>query len=316
LILNVKKPLNLLNHSRLCRVFDGFLLKTNDWTQNKIRLALCAYSSYLVCMFYSYRIFRLYLFVLMCIPAVYGQRVSSLRPDISVDSILKLKPGASKLALDPISKHLFYATSDGKIYEVFEEIQKDSLRFTANEHGLSRLQGICFLDSIMYLAGNIWYTTTGIGMIMKGELQDNGARLWTTILVTEAYPTSSSTGDHGFTGITIDPNHHFIYFSGGSRTSFGEVETNNGNYLGMREQALTSKIYRIPIDAENLFWPNDSTFLANSGYVYAEGTRNAYDMAWNAQNHLFAVDNAGDRDDPEELNWIKEGEHYLSLIHI
>jgi hypothetical protein len=244
------------------------------------------------------------------ISAVYGQRVTSLRPDISVDSILKVKPGASKIALDPITKHLFYTSSNGNIYEVFEDSQTDSLRFTANDHGLSRLQGLCFLDSTMYLSGNIWYSTTGIGMIMKGTMQANGTRIWITMVVTEAYPTSSSTGDHGFTGITVNPNKQFLFFSGGSRTSFGEVESNNGNFPGMREQALTSKIYRIPIDAENLYWPNDSTFLANSGYVYAEGTRNAYDMAWNAQNHLFAVDNAGERDDPEELNWIQEGKHY------
>jgi hypothetical protein len=261
-------------------------------------------------MFYFDRILRFSIFVLVCISAVYGQRVTSLRPDISVDSVLKVKFGASKLALDPISKHLFYTTSDGKIYEVFEASQTDSLRFTANDHGLSRLQGLCFLDSTMYLAGNIWYSTTGIGMIMKGKLQEDGSRIWTTIVLTEAYPTSSSTGDHGFTAIHVDPSKQFLFFSGGSRTSFGEVETNNGNYPGMREQALTSKIFRVPIDAENLYWPNDSSFLANSGYVFAEGTRNAYDMAWNAQNHLFAVDNAGDRDDPEELNWIQEGKHY------
>jgi hypothetical protein len=261
-------------------------------------------------MFYFDRILRFSIFVLVCISAVYGQRVTSLRPDISVDSVLKVKFGASKLALDPISKHLFYTTSIGKIYEVFEASQTDSLRFTANDHGLSRLQGLCFLDSTMYLAGNIWYSTTGIGMIMKGKLQEDGSRIWTTIVLTEAYPTSSSTGDHGFTAIHVDPSKQFLFFSGGSRTSFGEVETNNGNYPGMREQALTSKIYRVPIDAENLYWPNDSSFLANSGYVFAEGTRNAYDMAWNAQNHLFAVDNAGDRDDPEELNWIQEGKHY------
>ena len=246
----------------------------------------------------------------MCNPTVFGQRVSSLRPDLTVDSILKVKPGASKLALDPITKHLFYSSSNGNIYEVFESIGSDSLRFTANQHGLSRLQGLCFLDSTIFLAGNIWYSTTGIGMVVKGKLQADGSRLWTTLVVTEAYPTSSSTGDHGFTGITVDPNQEYLYFSGGSRTSFGEVESNGGNFPGMREQALTSKIYRIPIDAENLYWPNDSTFLANSGYVYSEGTRNAYDMAWNAQHHLFAVDNAGERDDPEELNWIQEGNHY------
>jgi len=261
-------------------------------------------------MFYILRFFSICLLIQTGISAVYGQRVTSLRPDISLDSILKVKPGASKLALDPITKHLFYTSSNGNIYEVFKDSQTDSLRFTANDHGLSRLQGLCFLDSTMYLAGNIWYSTTGIGMIMKGKLHIDGSRSWTTMVVTEAYPTSSSTGDHGFTGITVAPNKQFLFFSGGSRTSFGEVESNNGNFPGMREQALTSKIYRIPIDAENLYWPNDSTFLANSGYVYAEGTRNAYDMAWNAQNHLFAVDNAGERDDPEELNWIQEGKHY------
>jgi hypothetical protein len=247
---------------------------------------------------------------IFCFSNLYGQRVHALAPGILVDSILKTKPGASKMALDPITQHLFYCSSDGKIYEVFEAIGSDSLRFTASQHGLTRLQGLCFLDSTMYLAGNLWYATTGIGLIVKGKLQANGTRVWTTIVSTEAYPTSSSTGDHGFTALNVDPTHQFLFFSGGSRTSFGEVETNNGNYPGMREQALTSKIYRVPIDAENLYWPNDSTFLNASGYVFAEGTRNAYDMAWNAQDHLFAVDNAGERDDPEELNWIQQGHHY------
>ncbi|MFM6935259.1 MAG: T9SS type A sorting domain-containing protein [Flavobacteriales bacterium] len=239
-----------------------------------------------------------------------GQRVQAMVSGIQVDSILKAKPSASKMAFDPISKHLFYASSDGKIYEVFEDSGTDSLRFTSNQHFLTRLQGLCFLDSTMYLAGNIWYNSTGVGMIVKGKLQADGTRIWSNILSTEAYPTSSSSGDHGFTALNVDPSHQYLFFSGGSRTSFGEVESHNGLYPGMREQALTSKIYRIPIDAENLFWPNDSSFLSTSGFVFAEGTRNAYDMAWNAQQHLFAVDNAGDRDDPEELNWLQQGQHY------
>lgn len=254
------------------------------------------------------------LFLLFCIgffgSNLVAQRVQSLLPDVHVDSIMKVKPGASKMAFDPITQHLFYTTSDGKIYEVFEDLGIDSLRFNSNEHGLTRLQGICFLDSTMYLSGNIWSSTSGVGIIVKGKLEADKSRTWTTMVLTEAYPTSSPYGDHGFTGINIDPTKQFLFFSGGSRTSFGEVETNNGNYPGMREQALTSKIYRIPIDSENLYWLNDSVFLSNSGYVFAEGTRNAYDMAWNAENHLFAVDNAGERDDPEELNWIQEGHHY------
>ena len=239
-----------------------------------------------------------------------AQRVHSLVSTIQVDSIMTVKPGASKMAFNPITQSIFYSSSDGNIYEVFETVGVDSLRFDASQHGLTRVQGLCFLDSTMFLAGNLWGNTTGVGLIVKGKLMPDGARQWTTIVVTEAYPTSSPYGDHGFTGINLDPSGQFLYFSGGSRTSFGEVESNSGNYPGMREQALTSKIYRVPVDAENLYWLNDSTFLENSGFVFAEGTRNAYDMAWNAENHLFAIDNAGERDDPEELNWIQQGHHY------
>ena len=239
-----------------------------------------------------------------------AQRVTPLQSDIQIDSIFKPKPWAAKLAQDPISKNLFYASSNGNIYEVFEQLKSDTLRYTSQDHGLTRLQGFCFLDSTIFLSGNIWYSTTGIGMIIKGVLQPNGSRIWSTVLSTEAYPTSSANGDHGFTALNIDPTQQYLFFSSGSRTSFGEVQTNNGTYPGLREQALTSKIFRIPIDAENLYLLNDSVFLANSGYVFAEGTRNAYDMAWNAQNHLFAIDNAGERDDPEELNWIQQGKHY------
>lgn len=239
-----------------------------------------------------------------------AQRVQALTNDISVDSILLAKPWASKLALDPISKHLFYCGSNGNIYEVFEAAQTDSLRFTNQDHSLTRLQGMCFMDSTLFLSGNIWYSTTGIGLIMKGILQPDGTRIWSTVLSTEAYPTSGPSGDHGFTGLNIDPQQQFLYFSSGSRTSFGEVQTNNGAFPGLREQALTSKIFRIPVSAENIYLYNDSTFLDTCGYVFAMGTRNAYDMAWNAQGHLFAIDNAGERDDPEELNWIQEGHHY------
>ena len=239
-----------------------------------------------------------------------AQRVQALTNDISVDSILLAKPWVSKLALDPISKHLFYCGSNGNIYEVFEAAQTDSLRFTNQDHSLTRLQGMCFMDSTLFLSGNIWYSTTGIGLIMKGILQPDGTRIWSTVLSTEAYPTSGPSGDHGFTGLNIDPQQQFLYFSSGSRTSFGEVQTNNGAFPGLREQALTSKIFRIPVSAENIYLYNDSTFLDTCGYVFAMGTRNAYDMAWNAQGHLFAIDNAGERDDPEELNWIQEGHHY------
>jgi hypothetical protein len=247
---------------------------------------------------------------LFLLGTVNAQRVYPLLEDISVDSVLWPETWASKIAFDPISQHLFYTTAGGTIYEVFENTKSDTLRFSVLDHGIPRVQGLCFVDSTLFLSGNIWYTTTGIGMIVKGVLQPNGSRIWSTVLSTSAYPTSSSTGDHGFTGITADPQKEYLYFSGGSRTSFGEVETNDGMYPDLREQALTSKIFRIPIGGTNIYLNNDSIALQNSGYVFAEGTRNAYSMAFNGENQLFAIDNAGERDDPEELNLIEQGKHY------
>ena len=118
-----------------------------------------------------------------------AQRVHSLVSTIQVDSIMTVKPGASKMAFNPITQSIFYSSSDGKIYEVFETLGVDSLRFDASLHGLTRVQGLCFLDSTMFLAGNLWGNTTGVGLIVKGKLMPDGTRQWTTIVVTEAYPT-------------------------------------------------------------------------------------------------------------------------------
>ncbi|HRH67861.1 MAG TPA: PQQ-dependent sugar dehydrogenase, partial [Bacteroidia bacterium] len=47
-----------------------------------------------------------------------------------------------------------------------------------------------------------------------------------------------------------------------------------------------------------------------SGYVFANGIRNTFDMAYDADGHLFGVENSGDRDHNEEMNWLQKGHHY------
>ena len=44
--------------------------------------------------------------------------------------------------------------------------------------------------------------------------------------------------------------------------------------------------------------------------MFAEGNRNTADLAYAPNGDLFGPDNAGDRDDPGELNWLREGHHY------
>jgi glucose/arabinose dehydrogenase len=50
--------------------------------------------------------------------------------------------------------------------------------------------------------------------------------------------------------------------------------------------------------------------LKADGYLYAQGIRNAYDMAVDGSGNLFAVVNSSDYDNPEDMFWVREGHHY------
>ena len=253
-------------------------------------------------------------FIILCSTnVIIAQRVYPLVSGITVDSVLKTQLSATKLATDPITGHLFYQTTNGNIYEVFMPASgpaTDSLRFTASQHGITSPQGLCFKDSSMFICGNIWSSTTAIGKIVKGKLQPNGTRVWINVVTTNPYPTADPGGDHGFTDVSIDPSGNYIFLSSGARTHLGELRTNGGAWPGAREVPLTTRIFKFPINTVGLVLPNDSNLIDNSGYVYAWGTRNAYDMAWDANDTLFAIDNSGERDDPEELNWLRKGKNY------
>ena len=62
--------------------------------------------------------------------------------------------------------------------------------------------------------------------------------------------------------------------------------------------------------ARDLVLPNDRDELRAQGFLFAEGLRNAYDLAFAPNGDLFATENGPDRDMAEELNWLREGHHY------
>ncbi len=244
---------------------------------------------------------------------LFAQRVYPLVSGITVDSVLFTRAGITKMAMEKVSGHLYYSLGNGDIYEVYIPgvgAASDTFRYSSADHGITSLQGLCFRDSVIYLCGNNWASTTTVGKVVKGILQPNGTRVWVDVVTTMPYQSASSTGDHGFTDVSIDPAGNYIYFSSGARTHLGEIRTNNNAWANLREVPLTCHIFRFPINTHGIMLPNDSTFLAGSGYIYASGTRNAYDMAWDGNDTLFAIDNSGERDDPEELNWIRAGKHY------
>lgn len=233
-----------------------------------------------------------------------------LEPGFQIDSVMATQPNPNRLAYDPVSGHLMYCLPGGDVREVFQptgQAAYDQLAFTFADHGIAHPQGMHFRDSVLYLSG---HTAAGSGMvtarISKGTLQPNGTRAWATVVQTHPHPASK----HPFTSVITDPQGNHLYWASGARTMAGEVWTDNGLHPGRREGPYNSRIYRIPIGTVGLTLPSDSAALDSSGYVYCWGLRNAYDMEFAADGELFSIDNSGERDDPEELNWLRPGRHY------
>src|SRR5689334_7100391 len=119
-----------------------------------------------------------------CFSILITQRVYTMVLGLTVASMMQVQPGVSKMAFDAVSGNLFYCSSGGNIYEVFipgAGSASDTLRFTSADHGITFLQGLFFHDSSLFVCGNVWSATTTVAKIMKGQLQPNGTRIWTSV---------------------------------------------------------------------------------------------------------------------------------------
>lgn len=233
-----------------------------------------------------------------------------LEPGFQIDSVMATHSNPNRLAFDRVTGHLFYCLPGGDVYEIAHpggSNPTEALAFTLADHGIQHPQGLHFRDSVLYISGvtngNPGYTTARIS---KATLQPNGSRTWATVVQTARYPASL----HPFTCVTTDPAGDHLYWASGARTMMGEVRTDGGLHPGRREGPFNTRIFRFPIATTGLTLPNDSALLDASGYTYCRGLRNAYDMEFDAAGELFSIDNSGERDDPEELNWLRAGEHY------
>ncbi len=218
-----------------------------------------------------------------------------------------------RIAVEPDGRTLVWLTYDGRLFRLPPPYAANtpSVIATADDHGLRGLvQGMTIgPDGTIYLVSNNVTGATTVGIVRRGRPSGSGFT-WSTVMQTEPYPRSNTPFDHSMSAIVVSPDARFLYINSGSRTDHGEEQSNGGLFPGVREVPLTSAILRIPIDADNLLLRNDEAFLKAGGYLFADGVRNAFDLAFDAEGHLFGTENAGDRDDNEELNWLQEGRHY------
>ncbi|BDI20148.1 hypothetical protein ANSO36C_59500 [Nostoc cf. commune SO-36] len=239
----------------------------------------------------------------------------SLRPDIKIRNITNTSSVSAsvRIAKDPRNNTLYYLKQNGDIYQVNLTLSTSTLVYNSSNHNVGETQGMAIgPNGTIYLVGNADLVNNQTkAVIVKGVVNSvTGQRVWSVLAKSAGYPKSKTAYDHRFNGVVVSPDGNFIYVNSGARTDHGEVQSVDGQYPNIRDVGLTTCIFRLPTNGKNLFLPNNRASLKASGYIFAEGIRNTYDMAFAPNGDLFGAENGPDRDMPEELNWLRLGGHY------
>lgn len=260
--------------------------------------------------------------LLAAAPAVHAQP-SATQSDVNIRRAGDVPATATRLVKNPSDGQLYVLAVDGDVYRLDSDGEgmfslPDEPLYDSADHGLCKdgsggecAQGMAFgPEGALYIVANELSdgnrkenATNTVATVAKGTPTESG-RTWRTLAQTEPYLLSQTAFDHRFNGIAVSPDGGHVFLNSGSRTDHGE------EHEGARELPITSAILRVPTDADGLTLQNDSTKLAERGYLFADGTRNEFDLAFSPEGRLFGVGNAGDRDDSGELNWLREGRHY------
>lgn len=233
-----------------------------------------------------------------------------LRDDIHVSFVTSVSGVPTRIARDPVDGRLYVTTMDGVIYRISTDGSTPSTEriYDSDDHGVSQhVLGMNFApNGDLYILSNVETSTHLQTLIRRGRRtgETGDDRTWETFVETDPYLRSRTAFDHKASALVVSPNGEFVYYNSGSRTDHGE------EHEGTREEGLTAIILRIPTSGSNFHLPNDREALRAAGYLFAEGTRNHFDLAFGPDGDLFGTENSGDRDDNEEINWLREGHHY------
>lgn len=239
----------------------------------------------------------------------------ALRSDIRIRNIINtisVSPSV-RIVKDPRNNTLYYLKRNGEIYRLNLASSSSTLVYNSSNHNVGETEGIAFgPNGTIYLVGNADLVNNQTkAIIVKGVINSvTGQRTWSVLAKSAGYPKSKTAYDHRFNGVIVSPDGNFIYVNSGSRTDHGEVQSVDGLYPNTREVGLTACILRLPTNGRNLFLANNRATLKTAGYIFAEGIRNTFDMAFAPNGDLFGTENGPDRDMSEELNWLRLGGNY------
>lgn len=239
-------------------------------------------------------------------------QVNSLDPrvDVSVHAILP-SAGERPVTLSVLPNgNLVYNNLDGVIYEIVNG--NAQVIYTASDHNLPYVSHMEVWGDYMYLSGSVVQSgdSTMIGYVMQGDLTNN---TWRTLAQSDPYYLGRSFNDHRFSSLLVSLDGQYVYVHSGTRTNAGEVHELSGvdGTINLRDQAIRGKLFKLPTNLpQTIFLPLDSTALENSGYLYAQGLRHLFAMAWGTDSLMYGGSNSDRRDVPEAFYQIVSGGHY------
>ena len=268
-------------------------------------------------------------FLLLCASSSLVAQTSTpevLATDITIKRYVDAPFESVKLSHNPVDGKIYIISQNGAINRIdvsFGTLTSLTEVQNTSDHGLSDIQGMDISsDGRMFIVGNHKdnqgpdATYTNVATIKRASITD-GDWTWETVATTDPWPISNTDFDHIMNEIVISPDDKMLYINSGSRTDHGEEQAvwgdglpEEGVYPGLRETPLTAKILSVPADTTDAILKNDQAYLETNGFIYAEGTRNSFGMSFDGNGNLFSADNAGERDDPGEFNWLQKGKHY------
>ena len=239
-----------------------------------------------------------------------------LDSELKIRNVLNTGVDSFRLVLNPADGALYYLKVNGDLYRVNLSNQAgastSTLVYSKTDHGVGSAAGLAIgEDGTVYLTSNSVTTNHTVSTVTKGVRNATaGTRSWSILAQTVPIPGGARIFNHQMNAIVLSPDGKSVFVNIGARTDHGEIQTDDGAFPGLREVGLTTILLRLPSNGTNIVLPNDREQLRNLGYLYCEGLRNTYDLAFAPNGDLFGVENGPDRDMPEELNWLREGHHY------
>ena len=174
---------------------------------------------------------------------------------------------------------------------------------SSSDHGFNDTQGFAIGPDGTFYIGAITREGGRVNNIARGVRDpDSDAITWSLIARTD--PIAPGTKNHPHPNIAVSPDGEFVFLSSGSRTDHGELAGQD------REQPLSGAILRVPADGQDILIPGGRDELDASGYLFADGFRNAFDINFAGNGDMFACDNGPDSDLPEGIMWVRQGHHF------